>query len=142
MKQAHWLILAQAETQGEAPAPAGDTAEQTQTTTKQQPPGEQQTPPARTKGLGDMWIPLILMFVVLWFFMFRGPKKRQKQQQKMLDAVKKNDRVRTIGGILGTVVEVREDELVIKIDETNNTKVHVTRNAIGKVLTETQQDKK
>jgi len=82
------------------------------------------------------------MFVVLWFFMFRGPKKRQKQQQKMLDAVKKNDRVRTIGGILGTVVEVREDELVIKIDETNNTKVHVTRNAIGKVLTETQQDKK
>ena len=88
-----------------------------------------------------MWIPLILMFVVLWFFMFRGPKKRQQQQQKMLDAVKKNDRVRTIGGIIGTVVDVRDDELVIKIDETNNTKMHVTRNAISKVLTEEDQKK-
>ncbi len=89
-----------------------------------------------------MLIPLGLVFVVMWFFMFRGPKKRQKQQQQMLNAVKKNDRIRTIGGIIGAVVEVRDDELVLKIDETNNTKMRITRSAIGKVITEEDEQKK
>ena len=52
----------------------------------------------------------------------------------MLQSLKKNDRVRTIGGIFGTVIEVKGDEVVLKVDEANNTRIHVSVSAIGKNL--------
>lgn len=79
------------------------------------------------------WIFLIVIFVVM-FLMFREPKRRQKQQQKMVSSLKKNDKVRTIGGIIGTVVDIKGDEIVLKVDEGNNTKIHVLASAIGKTL--------
>jgi len=48
--------------------------------------------------------------------------------------LKKNDRVRTIGGILGVVLDVRDDEIVLKIDEANNTKIRVIPSAIATVI--------
>ncbi|MBW8000955.1 MAG: preprotein translocase subunit YajC [Planctomycetes bacterium] len=72
-----------------------------------------------------------LMIVVFYFLMFRGPKKKQQQHQKMVKGLKKNDRVRTIGGIIATVVDVKDDEITLKIDESNNTKIKVTPSAIG-----------
>lgn len=80
--------------------------------------------------------PIILIFVVMYFFMFRGQRKKQKEHRQMLESIQRNARVRTIGGIIGTVVDVRDDEVVIKIDESNNTKMHVARSAVGKVLTD------
>ena len=52
----------------------------------------------------------------------------------MLDNLKRGDRVQTIGGIIGTVVEARETEVVVKVDETNNTKIRFARKAITRVL--------
>ena len=52
----------------------------------------------------------------------------------MLDALKKNDRVQTIGGVLGTVVDVRDNEVLVKVDETNNVKIRFNRTAIKEVL--------
>ena len=77
-------------------------------------------------------LPLILLLVVFYFLMFRGPRKKQQQQRQMIQALKKNDRVRTIGGIIGTIVEVKDDEIVLKIDESNNTKMRVVPNAINR----------
>ena len=54
----------------------------------------------------------------------------------MLDNMKRGDRIQTIGGILGTVVEVREGEVVVKVDESNNTKIKFSRSAIQRVVTE------
>jgi preprotein translocase subunit YajC len=54
----------------------------------------------------------------------------------MLNSLQKNTRIRTIGGIIGTVVDVRDDEIILKIDESNNTKIRVLRNAISTVLTD------
>ncbi len=76
---------------------------------------------------------LILMFVVMYFMLFRGPKKKQQQHKKMVDSLKTNDRVRTIGGILGTVITVKEDEIILKVDESNNTKIRVIPGAISKL---------
>jgi len=77
-------------------------------------PGAQQRSP-----FSNIWIPLILMMLVMYFFIFRSPRKRQQQQlQKMRESLKRNARIRTIGGIMGTVVEVRDEEVVLKIDET------------------------
>jgi len=117
----------------------GQETPETQNGTQQpDPAGDQpasEPVPKRPQGpLGGMLVPLVLMFVVLYFFMLRGPKKKQQKHKQMLNDLKKNDRIRTIGGIVATVVEVRDDEVVIKIDESNNTKMHLTRNAIGAVL--------
>jgi preprotein translocase subunit YajC len=80
------------------------------------------------------FLPLILIFVVMYMFLFRGPKKKQQQHQKMVQSLRRNDKVRTIGGIIGTVIDVRDDEITLKVDESNNTKIRVTPGAISKTL--------
>jgi preprotein translocase subunit YajC len=61
----------------------------------------------------------------------------------MLSQLKRGDRVQTIGGILGTVVEARESEVVLKVDESANTKIRFSRSAIHRVLDEeTAEEKK
>ena len=52
----------------------------------------------------------------------------------MVSSLKNNDRVRTIGGIFGTVLDVRDDEIILKIDEATNTKIRVIPSAIATVL--------
>ncbi|MGA2093645.1 MAG: preprotein translocase subunit YajC [Sedimentisphaerales bacterium] len=83
------------------------------------------------------WIFLIVIFVVM-FFMLREPRRKQKQHDKMVQTLKKNDKVRTIGGIIGTVVDIKDDEIVLKVDESNNTKIRIVPSAIGKNLSEGQ----
>ena len=83
------------------------------------------------------WIFLIVIFAVM-FLMLREPRRKQKQHEKMVRAIKKNDKIRTIGGIVGTVVDIKEDEIVLKVDESNNTKIRIVPSAIGKNLSEGQ----
>ena len=75
-----------------------------------------------------------LMFVLMYFIVFRGPQKQKQQHKKMVQTLEKNDRVRTIGGIIGTVVDIKGDEITLKIDESNNTKMKIVSSAIGKNL--------
>ena len=56
----------------------------------------------------------------------------------MVQSLQKNDRVRTIGGIFGTVIDVRDDVITLKVDESNNTKIKVTTGAISSVLLDEQ----
>jgi preprotein translocase subunit YajC len=79
---------------------------------------------------------MVLIFVVMYMVLLRGPRKQQQQQKQMVQSLKKNDRVRTIGGIYGTVMDVKGDEVVLKIDEATNTKVHISVSAIGKNLSQ------
>ena len=80
------------------------------------------------------YLPFILIFVVMYLLLFRGPRKKQQQHKQMVQTLEKNDRVRTIGGIIGTVVDVKDDEITLKIDESNNTKIKIVSSAIGKNL--------
>ncbi len=91
-------------------------------------------PPPRNPWM--QMLPFILIFVVMYLFLFRGPKKKQAEHKKMLNSLQKNDRVRTIGGILGTVVDIRDDEVTLKVDESNNTKIKVTAGSIAAVLSD------
>jgi preprotein translocase subunit YajC len=152
MNESLSMVLAQAAgtTEGQAPAaapaapaaPAGDQGQPAAPQTTAPGGPEQPATEQKTKSLWDMGVPLLLMFVVLYFLMFRGPRKKQQQHKQMLENLKKNDRIRTIGGIIATVVDVRGDEVVVKIDEANNTKMHVIRNAIGEVLVEKDETAK
>lgn len=83
-----------------------------------------------------MFIGLILMLVAFYGFMLWGGRKDKAKRKEMLAAVKKNDRVMTIGGILATVHSVTDREVVIKVDESQNVKITVTRGAIQKVYAE------
>jgi preprotein translocase subunit YajC len=66
--------------------------------------------------------------------MFKSKRGQDKQRQDLLASLKKGDRIRTIGGIIGTVVEAREDVVVVKVDETSNAKIHFVRSAIHAVV--------
>ena len=80
------------------------------------------------------FILLGLMFVVMYLLLFRGPRKKQQQHKQMVQTLEKNDRVRTIGGIIGTVVDIKGDEVTLKVDESTNTKIKVASSAIGRNL--------
>jgi len=88
-------------------------------------------------GLG--LLPALAGVVVLFYFLMLMPdRKRQKTHRQALEALKKNDRVVTIGGIYGVVTNVQRetDEVTIKVDEATNTKIRVTLNAIARVASE------
>ena len=95
-------------------------------------PGGQ--PPGILKFLtGPMMIPILLL-LVLYVFMFRSKKNQEKQKQSMLEGMKRGDRVQTIGGILGNVVDVRPEKILVKVDESSNPKIWFARRAIDRVL--------
>lgn len=97
-----------------------------------------QTQPAAPQGGGwSMWVMLILIFVVMWFFMIRPQRKQQKELEKFRNALKKGDKVVTIGGIYGTVDEIKDRTVLIKVD--GDTKLKVDRNSLVKDFSETQQ---
>ena len=81
------------------------------------------------------WMFLGLMFVLMYMILFRGPRKKQQQHKQMVQTLAKNDKVRTIGGIIGTVVDIKDDEITLKVDESNNTKIKVLPSAIGRNVT-------
>ena len=133
-------ILAEAEATGENDVIGMEetATQETQATTQQDgsnSTGTDETIPPLTPMQQMMkFAPFILIFVVMYFLMFRGPKKKQQEHKKMVAAMAKNDRVRTIGGIFGTILDVRDDEIVIKIDESTNTKMRISPSAIATVL--------
>lgn len=97
-------------------------------------------PPSIFDVLRGPFFPLMLVLVFLWIFVLRSKKKQENERKGMLENLKKNDRVETIGGLLGTVVEVRDGEVIVKADENNNTKLRFRRSAIHRVIVE--DDKK
>jgi preprotein translocase subunit YajC len=93
--------------------------------------------PAAPKGGGmSMWIMLALMFAVMYFFMIRPQKKQQKELQNFRDSLKKGDKVVTIGGIYGTVTEIKDASVLIEVD--NGVKIRVSKQALVKDFTEQQ----
>ena len=97
----------------------------------------QAAPAAQGGSQWSMWIMLALIFVGLWFFMIRPQRKQQKELQNFRDSLKKGDKVVTIGGIYGTVCEIKEGSVLIEVD--NNVKIRVSKQALVKDFTENAQ---
>ena len=93
--------------------------------------GAQQAP----AGGGSMfWIMMILLFVIMWAFMIRPQRKQQKELEKFRNELKKGDRVVTAGGIYGTVDEIKERSVLIKVD--GEVKLRVDKNSIVRDFTD------
>ncbi len=129
-----WIL---AQTTGNQ-TPSGITSEPVATgeTTTTTVPSDFNAPPTRTPRPfgGATWIWIVLMFVLMYFLLFRGPQKQKQQRKQLVRSLRKNDRVQTIGGIIGTIVDIKGDEITLKVDESNNTKIKVASTAIGKNL--------
>ena len=79
------------------------------------------------------FIPLILIFIIFYFFLIRPQQKRVKDHRTMVESLKRGDEVITSGGIIGTVERVMEDDRIeVLIDE--NTKVQIIRSTITSLL--------
>ncbi len=77
-------------------------------------------------------LPLIFMFVVLWFLMIRPQMKRAKEHKALLEGLQKNDEVLTQGGIVGNVVSISDAYVTVEV--ATNTQIIVQKQAIGAVL--------
>ena len=90
---------------------------------------------AQPQGGGwQMWIMLALIFVVMWFFMIRPQRKQQKELDNFRNSLKNGDKVVTIGGIYGTVCEVKDAYVLVEIDK--DVKIRVSKQAIVKDFTD------
>ncbi len=132
-------ILAQAnnDSEGSGISSAPVTSEGEATTTAQDPGATQEQQQQTDQPMRSpliQFLPFILLFVVMYMILFRGPRKKQQQQKQMMQALAKSDKVQTIGGIIGTVMDIKDDEITLKIDESNNTKMKILRSAISRNL--------
>lgn len=94
-------------------------------------------PPTETRSSpfgGQGFLLIMLVFVVFWIFLMGGNRREKKKRARMLSVLAKGNKVQTVGGIIGTVMEVREKDVVVKVDENSNTRLRFTRAAIQSVL--------
>ena len=103
-------------------------------------PLAQQAAPATGGGIGPGTTQLLfigLMFAAMWFLLIAPQRKKQKEQQKMINALAPGDEVLLTGGIYGEITSVRPDRLVVRIGD--NTKVEVEKGFIHTVVRKTGQ---
>lgn len=92
--------------------------------------------PEMAAGLGT-WGPIIIMVAIFYFLLYRPQKNAQKRRMSMLESLKKENRVMTIGGIYGTIVDIDEKTVKLKIAE--HTVIEVARSSINANITQDKQ---
>lgn len=102
-----------------------------------------QDAPAKKPGGGGGLMEILLVFVlpflaIFYLFFIRPQKKEQKKRQELLTAVEKGDRVRTIGGMHGKVIQVTDKDITLLVDENNNTKIKMLKRAVASIKGKTE----
>lgn len=78
------------------------------------------------------FVPLLLIFVIFYFLLIKPQKQKEKEHKAMVSSLAKNDEVVTTGGIHGTIVNVKEKTVVLRIDD--NAKMEIEKNCVTYVL--------
>ncbi|MDR0561312.1 MAG: preprotein translocase subunit YajC [Spirochaetaceae bacterium] len=89
-------------------------------------------------GMIGSLIPFVLIIGIFYFLIIRPQNKKQKETQQMLSALKKGDKIVTIGGIHGVIQSVKEGSVIVKVDD--YTKIEFNRNAISSVEAQGKED--
>ena len=84
---------------------------------------------------------LVLIFVIFYFFIIRPQSKKQKDRQKMLEALKKGDDVVTIGGVHGKVIGFKHNDKVVLLKVNDNVNLDVDRSAISNLRGQEESSK-
>lgn len=100
-------------------------------------------PPAGPLELLITYFPMVLIVVAAWFLLYRPERERMQKQRELLNNVKKNDRVITASGIIGTVssVDREQDRVVLKVDESSNAKITFTLASVNRVLADSDNER-
>jgi preprotein translocase subunit YajC len=85
---------------------------------------------------GGVFLPLGALLLLYVFMMSGSKRKEEKKRQDLLTQIKRGARVQTIGGIIGKVVDVEDDRILLKVDESSNTKIWFARTAVHRTLGE------
>jgi preprotein translocase subunit YajC len=102
-------------------------------------PAKQQPQGGPLDALG--FLPLIVIMILGYFLLIRGPMKRQEAERNaLLASLKKNDKVLTTGGIYGTIVSIsdKEDEITVKVDD--NVRLRMTKGSIARKIEEPKEE--
>lgn len=87
------------------------------------------------------WIPFLLIGIMFYFLMIRPERKKREEMSGMRANLKKNDRVVTIGGIHGVVVNAQgADDITLRVDESTNTRIRIRRAAVDQVIVDDGED--
>ncbi len=78
-----------------------------------------------------MFLPLILIFLIMWLLIFRPQARKQKMHQQMLSNVQVGDKILTIGGIYGTVKGLKKDDKVVVLEIAKDTKLEMLKSSIA-----------
>jgi len=105
----------------------GQEEEGTPETRKEPPPPP---PSGGLEGLPQMLIPLAIFFIIMYVLLIRPQKKKEQQRQEMLGQLKKDDKVVTIGGIIGVIVSINDREVVLRLED--GQKMRMTRSAVSR----------
>jgi len=92
----------------------------------------------KPEDMTSMWIWFFAAIALAFYFIILRPQKReQRDRQKQLDAVQKGDRIVTVGGIHGRVVDVKQNEKVITVEVAKNVRIDFNKNAVASVVKKT-----
>ncbi|MDW7650806.1 MAG: preprotein translocase subunit YajC [Bacillota bacterium] len=87
-------------------------------------------PPEFLNGI----LPFILLFVVFYFVLIRPQMQQQKKRKELLESLKEGDKIRTIGGIYGSIEKIKDDDLTVRIAD--NVRVRMARFGVERVMTD------
>jgi len=95
-------------------------------------------------GFMSLFLLLGPILILFWFFLIRPQQREESRRRKMFESLKKNDKVYTVGGIIGVVhaVDLEKNEVVLKLDDSNNTKVKFLLNAVAAIVAEPETNEK
>ena len=125
-------LLQDGATGGGVLGPTGTTGEAGQTTAP--PPGAPGDTGASSQGGFDMFFLILLMFGGMILIMSLSGRKEKKRRAQMLRELGKKDKVRTAGGIIGTVIEMKDDEVLLETDRASHTRLWLTKGSISAVI--------
>lgn len=83
----------------------------------------------RTAGW-EQFLPFILIIAVFWFLLIKPQRKQQQERERLISNIRKSDHVITSGGLYGIVDRIKDNEVILKIDEKNDVRVRVAKSAI------------
>jgi len=83
----------------------------------------------------------VLIGVFMWLAVIKPQKQKENEEKQLLDKLKKNDHVVTKSGMHGVVMNVKDDEVVLRVDEQQNVKIRFQKNAIAAILGEDEKSK-
>ena len=103
--------------------------------------GQQAAEGAQSGPFGGLmsFLPFVAIIAIFYFLIIRPQNKKQKETKRMLEALKKGDRIVTVGGVHGTIQSVRESTVIVRVDD--NTKIEFSRSAVSGIEASSKYDK-